>query len=282
LTQLSSKAYKSHSLELYFKDIINCEPLSPAEEIELSKKVKEGDTEALNKLIVANLKFVVSVAGKYRIPGIAIEDLINEGNIGLIKAAHRFDETRGFKFISYAVWWIRQSILQFISEQGRTVRLPANIARGVSRMKKQSIELEQMYEREPTIEELADVMEISEKEALNFVKFNIKKISVDQQVGRDDMTPLRDIIISEDQRPEAQMMKESLISEVIRALKTIPEREAEILRMYFGIGQDRSLTLEEIGNRVNLTRERVRQLKKRAIQRLQRAARAHFLRAFLG
>ncbi|MBC8174207.1 MAG: sigma-70 family RNA polymerase sigma factor [Candidatus Marinimicrobia bacterium] len=282
MTQLSSKDYKSHSLELYFKDIINCEPLSPAEEIELSKKVKEGDTEALNKLIVANLKFVVSVASKYRIPGIALEDLINEGNIGLIKAAHRFDETRGFKFISYAVWWIRQSILQFISEQGRTVRLPANIARGVSQMKKQSIELEQMYERQPTIEELADVMEISEKEALNFVKFNIKKISVDQQVGRDDMTPLRDIIISEDQRPEAQMMKESLISEVIRALKTIPEREAEILRMYFGIGQDRSLTLEEIGNSVNLTRERVRQLKKRAIQRLQHAARAHFLRAFLG
>lgn len=282
MTQLSSKDYKSHSLELYFKDIINCEPLSPAEEIELSKKVKEGDTEALNKLIVANLKFVVSVASKYRIPGIALEDLINEGNIGLIKAAHRFDETRGFKFISYAVWWIRQSILQFISEQGRTVRLPANIARGVSQMKKQSIELEQMYERQPTIEELADVMEISEKEALNFVKFNIKKISVDQQVGRDNMTPLRDIIISEDQRPEAQMMKESLISEVIRALKTIPEREAEILRMYFGIGQDRSLTLEEIGNSVNLTRERVRQLKKRAIQRLQHAARAHFLRAFLG
>lgn len=282
MTQLSSKDYKSHSLELYFKDIINCEPLSPAEEIELSKKVKEGDTEALNKLIVANLKFVVSVASKYRIPGIALEDLINEGNIGLIKAAHRFDETRGFKFISYAVWWIRQSILQFISEQGRTVRLPANIARGVSQMKKQSIELEQMYERQPTIEELADVMEISEKEVLNFVKFNIKKISVDQQVGRDNMTPLRDIIISEDQRPEAQMMKESLISEVIRALKTIPEREAEILRMYFGIGQDRSLTLEEIGNSVNLTRERVRQLKKRAIQRLQHAARAHFLRAFLG
>ena len=272
----------SHSLSLYFSEIDRTEPLSPDEEIELSRRVKEGDSEALNRLINANLKFVVTVANKYRLPGLLLEDLINEGNIGLIKAAHRFDETRGFKFISYAVWWIKQSILQFISDQARIVRLPANVAGTVSRMRKRSMELEQTYEREPTLEELADVMEMTEKEAEQLVQFNLRSVSVDHPIDDDETTMLRDLLSSEDNRPEARMMKESLTSEIKRVLDTIPDREADIIRYYFGISIDRALTLEEIGDKLSLTRERVRQLKERAIQRLRHATRAHLLRTFLG
>ena len=272
----------SRSLSLYFSEIDSTKPLKPEEEIALSRRVKEGDAEALNRLINANLKFVVTVANKYRLPGILLEDLINEGNIGLIKAAHRFDETRGFKFISYAVWWIKQSILQFIADQGRLVRLPANVAGTVTRMKKQSEQLEQTYEREPTLEELAEVMEMTEKEAERIVKFNVRSVSVDQPLDDEEKSSLRDLLSTEDQRPEARLMKDSLTSEIERVLSTIPGREAEIIRYYFGINMDRPLTLEEIGDKLSLTRERVRQLKERAIQRLRHATRAHLLRTFLG
>ena len=271
-----------HALAVYFSEIENTQPLEPEEEVRLTKLLREGDKEALNKLINANLKFVVSVANKYRVTGIPLEDLINEGNIGLIKAAYRFDETRGFKFISYAVWWIRQSILQFISDKGRVVHLPANVANAVTKMKRRSEELEHSLERMPTMEELAEVMEITKQEAEKLVKFNTRSLSTDQPVGDDEKTSLRDLLKSEDSRPEAQIMKESLTEEIKRVLNTIPEREAMIIEYYFGIDIDRPLTLEEIGDQLRLTRERVRQLKEHAIKRLQHATRVHLLRAFLG
>ena len=271
-----------HALAVYFSEIENTQPLEPEEEVRLTKLIREGNKEALNKLINANLKFVVSVANKYRVTGIPLEDLINEGNIGLIKAAYRFDETRGFKFISYAVWWIRQSILQFISDKGRVVHLPANVANAVTKMKRRSEELEHSLERMPTMEELAEVMEITKQEAEKLVKFNTRSLSTDQPVGSDEKTLLRDLLQSDDSRPEAQIMKDSLTEEIKRVLKTIPDREAMIIECYFGIDMDRPLTLEEIGESLELTRERVRQLKERAIRRLQHVTRAHLLRAFLG
>jgi len=272
----------SKALKLYFSEIDKTKPLSPDQEVELTKKVREGDQEALNQLINANLKFVITVANKYRVPRIALEDLINEGNIGLIKAAHRFDETRGFKFISYAVWWIRQSILQFISERGRIIRLPSNVAGAISKMKKQSDALEQTFEREPTMEELAEVMEITEEEAENLFRHGVQTVSTDQPVNEDERTALRDLLTSDDNRPEAQIMAFSLQTEIDRVLDTIPEREANIIRYYFGIGLERPLTLEEIGDSMNLTRERVRQLKERAIHRLRHNTRADLLRTYLG
>ncbi len=272
----------SKALKLYFSEIDKTKPLSPDQEVELTKKVREGDQDALNQLINANLKFVITVANKYRVPRIALEDLINEGNIGLIKAAHRFDETRGFKFISYAVWWIRQSILQFISERGRIIRLPSNVAGAISKMKKQSDELEQTFEREPTMEELAEVMEITEEEAENLFRHGVQTVSTDQPINEDERTALRDLLTSDDNRPEAQIMAFSLQTEIDRVLDTIPEREANIIRYYFGIGLERPLTLEEIGDSMNLTRERVRQLKERAIHRLRHNTRADLLRTYLG
>jgi len=272
----------SKALKLYFSEIDKTKPLSPDQEVKLTKKVREGDQDALNQLINANLKFVITVANKYRVPRIALEDLINEGNIGLIKAAHRFDETRGFKFISYAVWWIRQSILQFISERGRIIRLPSNVAGAISKMKKQSDALEQTFEREPTMEELAEVMEITEEEAENLFRHGVQTVSTDQPINEDERTALRDLLTSDDNRPEAQIMAFSLQTEIDRVLDTIPEREANIIRYYFGIGLERPLTLEEIGDSMNLTRERVRQLKERAIHRLRHNTRAHLLRTYLG
>ena len=272
----------SKALKLYFSEIDKTKPLSPDQEVKLTKKVREGDQDALNQLINANLKFVITVANKYRVPRIALEDLINEGNIGLIKAAHRFDETRGFKFISYAVWWIRQSILQFISERGRIIRLPSNVAGAISKMKKQSDALEQTFEREPTMEELAEVMEITEEEAENLFRHGVQTVSTDQPINEDERTALRDLLTSDDNRPEAQIMAFSLQTEIDRVLDTIPEREANIIRYYFGIGLERPLTLEEIGDSMNLTRERVRQLKERAIHRLRHNTRAHLLRNYLG
>ena len=204
------------------------------------------------------------------------------GSIGLIKAAHRFDESRGFKFISYAVWWIKQSILQFIADQSRIVRLPANVTGTVTRMRKQAEQLEQALERVPTVQELADIMDMTKEEAEQLVQFNVRSISVDQPIDEEKKTTLRDLITSDDGRPEAVMMKESLTSEIERVLTTIPKREAEVIRNYFGLNMDRPLTLEEIGAHLKLTRERVRQLKERAIQRLRHVTRAHLLRTFLG
>tara|TARA_A100001011_G_scaffold102316_2_gene107951 strand:+ start:150132 stop:150977 length:846 start_codon:yes stop_codon:yes gene_type:complete len=269
------------SLTLYFSEIEKTKPLDPSEEIRLTKLVKKGDRKALNTIIESNLKFVVSVANKYRVTGIPLEDLINEGNIGLVKSAFRFDETRGFKFISYAVWWIRQSILQFIADQGRVVRLPANIANSMTKMKKNSEKLENALERLPTMGEIAELMEISEKEADKLVQFNARSLSTDHPLGEDDKMSMKDLLQSEDSDPDLELMEDSLSKEIKTILKTIPNREAYILEKYFGINLDRPFTLEEIGDELSLTRERIRQLKERAIKRLKSTKKSKSLRLFL-
>ena len=269
------------SLSLYFSEIEKTEPLDPNEEIRLTKLVKKGDRKALNKIIESNLKFVVSVANKYRATGIPLEDLINEGNIGLVKSVFRFDETRGFKFISYAVWWIRQSILQFISDQGRVVRLPSNISNSMSKMKKNSEKLEGTLERLPTMSEIAEIMEISEKEADKLVQFNARSLSTDQPLGEDGKMSIKDLLKSEDSNPDLELMEDSLSVDIETILKTIPYREAYILEKYFGINLDRPFTLEEIGDELSLTRERIRQLKERAINRLKSTSKSKSLRQYL-
>ena len=269
------------SLTLYFSEIEKTKPLDPSEEIRLTKLVKQGDKNALNKIIESNLKFVVSVANKYRVTGIPLEDLINEGNIGLVKSAFRFDETRGFKFISYAVWWIRQSILQFIADQGRVVRLPANIANSMTKMKKNSEKLESALERLPTMGEIAELMEISEKEADKLIQFNARSLSTDHPLDDDEKMSMKDLLQSEDASPDLELMEDSLNKEIKTILKTIPNREAYILEKYFGINLDRPFTLEEIGDELSLTRERIRQLKERAIKRLKTAKKSKSLRLFL-
>ena len=269
------------SLTLYFSEIEKTKPLDPSEEIRLTKLVKQGDRNALNKIIESNLKFVVSVANKYRVTGIPLEDLINEGNIGLVKSAFRFDETRGFKFISYAVWWIRQSILQFIADQGRVVRLPANIANSMTKMKKNSEKLESALERLPTMGEIAELMEISEKEADKLIQFNARSLSTDHPLDDDEKMSMKDLLQSEDASPDLELMEDSLNKEIKTILKTIPNREAYILEKYFGINLDRPFTLEEIGDELSLTRERIRQLKERAIKRLKTAKKSKSLRQFL-
>ena len=269
------------SLTLYFSEIEKTKPLDPSEEIRLTKLVKKGDRKALNMIIESNLKFVVSVANKYRVTGIPLEDLINEGNIGLVKSAFRFDETRGFKFISYAVWWIRQSILQFIADQGRVVRLPANIANSMTKMKKNSEKLENALERLPTMGEIAELMEISEKEADKLVQFNARSLSTDHPMGDDEKMSMKDLLQSQDFDPELELMEDSLSKEIKTILKTIPNREAYILEKYFGINLDRPFTLEEIGDELSLTRERIRQLKERAIKRLKSTKKSKSLRLFL-
>ncbi|MBA25087.1 MAG: RNA polymerase subunit sigma [Candidatus Marinimicrobia bacterium] len=269
------------SLTLYFSEIEKTKPLDPSEEIRLTKLVKQGDRNALNKIIESNLKFVVSVANKYRVTGIPLEDLINEGNIGLVKSAFRFDETRGFKFISYAVWWIRQSILQFIADQGRVVRLPANIANSMTKMKKNSEKLESALERLPTMGEIAELMEISEKEADKLIQFNARSLSTDHPLDDDEKMSMKDLLQSEDASPDLELMEDSLNKEIKTILKTIPNREAYILEKYFGINLDRPFTLEEIGDELSLTRERIRQLKERAIKRLKTAKKSKSLRLFL-
>ena len=269
------------SLTLYFSEIEKTKPLDPSEEIRLTKLVKQGDRNALNKIIESNLKFVVSVANKYRVTGIPLEDLINEGNIGLVKSAFRFDETRGFKFISYAVWWIRQSILLFIADQGRVVRLPANVANSMTKMKKNSEKLESALERLPTMGEIAELMEISEKEADKLIQFNARSLSTDHPLDDDEKMSMKDLLQSEDASPDLELMEDSLNKEIKTILKTIPNREAYILEKYFGINLDRPFTLEEIGDELSLTRERIRQLKERAIKRLKTAKKSKSLRLFL-
>jgi len=271
------------SFDQYLQDVEKY-PLiqDPREERELARRARVGDKEAAERLVTANLRFVISYVKKYQGRGLGLAELVCIGNEGLLKAVKKFDPDKGVKFISYAVWWIRQSILQFISDKGRVVHLPANVANAVTKMKRRSEELEHSLERMPTMEELAEVMEITKQEAEKLVKFNTRSLSTDQPVGSDEKTSLRDLLQSDDSRPEAQIMKDSLTEEIKRVLKTIPDREAMIIECYFGIDMDRPLTLEEIGESLELTRERVRQLKERAIRRLQHVTRAHLLRAFLG
>lgn len=281
-----SKQYtnrESQSLDKYLQEIGKVELLTPQEEIELARRIKKGDQKALEKLTKANLRFVVSVAKQYQNQGLSLGDLINEGNLGLIKAAKRFDETRGFKFISYAVWWIRQSILQALAEQSRIVRLPLNRVGALNKIGKAFSTLEQEFEREPSASELAEELDMSLFEVSDTLKISGRHLSMDAPFAQGEDNRLLDVI--QDQRqpsPDSILMDESLRIEVQRALKTLTEREAQVIRLYFGLDQEHSLTLEEIGEKFNLTRERVRQIKEKAIRRLRHASRSKALRAYLG
>lgn len=274
---------ESQSLDRYLQEIGKVELLTPEEEIELAKKIREGDEAALEKMVKANLRFVVSVAKQYQNKGITLGDLINEGNLGLIKAAKRFDETRGFKFISYAVWWIRQSILQALAEQSRIVRLPLNRVGALNRIGRAYNLLEQEYEREPSADELAEELDMDISEISDALKNSGRHISMDEPFAAGEDNRLLDVLPNHDHpSPDFSLMAKSLKDEIKRALSTLTERESEVIQLYFGLKGGHSLTLEEIGERFNLTRERVRQIKGKAIRRLRHVSRSKNLRAYLG
>ncbi len=274
---------ESQSLDKYLQEIGKVELLAPEEEIDLAIRIKKNDNLALEKLVKANLRFVVSVAKQYQNQGLTLGDLINEGNLGLIKAAKRFDETRGFKFISYAVWWIRQSILQALAEQSRIVRLPLNRVGALNKIGKAYSSLEQEFEREPSASELANELEMDVSEVSDHLKISGRHVSIDAPFTSGEENRLLDVIENEDQpAPDSMLMSESLRSEIERVLSTLNERETEVLKLYFGINRDHALTLEEIGEMFNLTRERVRQIKEKAIRRLRHASRSKNLRSYLG
>ncbi len=274
---------ESQSLEKYLQEIGKVDLLNPEEEIDLARRIKKGDQFALEKLTKANLRFVVSVAKQYQNQGLSLGDLINEGNLGLIKAAKRFDETRGFKFISYAVWWIRQSILQALAEQSRIVKLPLNRVGALNKIGKAFSALEQEYEREPSASELAEELDMSLFEVADTLKISGRHLSMDAPFAQGEDNRLLDVIHDDRQpSPDNTLMKESLKQEVRRALSTLSDREAEIIRLYFGLDLEHSLTLEEIGERFSLTRERVRQIKEKALRRLRDKTRSKALKAYLG
>ncbi|MFC1556676.1 RNA polymerase sigma factor RpoD/SigA [candidate division KSB1 bacterium] len=274
---------ENQSLDKYLQEIGEVPLLTPDEEIHLARKIKKGDQGSLEKLTKANLRFVVSVAKQYQNQGLSLGDLINEGNLGLIKAAKRFDETRGFKFISYAVWWIRQSILQALAEQSRVVRLPLNRVGALNKIGKAFSNLEQEYEREPSASEIAEELEMTPFEVSDTLKISGRHLSMDAPFNQGEDNRLLDVIQNDRQpSPDQELLHESLKQEVERALSTLTKREAEVVRLYFGLGQEHPLTLEEIGEQFNLTRERVRQIKEKAIRRLRHASRSRALRAYLG
>ncbi len=270
-------------LDQYLQEIGEVPLLSPEDEINLAKKVRDGDEEALETITKANLRFVVSVAKQYQNQGLSLGDLINEGNLGLIKAANRFDETRGFKFISYAVWWIRQSILQALAEQSRIVRLPLNRVGTMNKIGKAFSELEQEFEREPSPQEIAEQLEISDFEVADTIQRSGKHLSLDAPFSEEEENRLLDIIENQEQpSPDNTLISESLKIELRRALDTLTEREAEVVKLYFGLNSETPLTLEEIGEYFQLTRERVRQIKEKALRRLRHASRSRPLRSYLG
>ncbi len=274
---------ESQSLDKYLQEIGKVDLLTPDEEVDLAKRIKEGDQLALEKLTKANLRFVVSVAKQYQNQGLSLGDLINEGNLGLIKAAQRFDETRGFKFISYAVWWIRQSILQALAEQSRIVRLPLNRVDSLNKISKTFSELEQKFEREPSPDELAEVLKVTTSEVVDTMKISGRHISMDAPFVQGEENSLLDVLENNsEQKPDSGLMSDSLRREVQRALSTLTQREADVIALYFGLNGEHSMTLEEIGVRFNLTRERVRQIKEKAIRRLRHTSRSKTLKPYLG
>jgi RNA polymerase primary sigma factor len=274
---------ESQSLDKYLQEIGKVDLLTPDEEVELAKRIKEGDQIALEKLTKANLRFVVSVAKQYQNQGLSLGDLINEGNLGLIKAAQRFDETRGFKFISYAVWWIRQSILQALAEQSRIVRLPLNRVGSLNKISKTFSELEQKYEREPSPEELADVLDVTTAEVVDTMKISGRHVSMDAPFVQGEENSLLDVLENDsEETPDSGLMNDSLRREVQRALSTLTQREADVISLYFGLNGEHAMTLEEIGEKFNLTRERVRQIKEKAIRRLRHTSRSKALKPYLG
>lgn len=275
---------ESQSLEKYLQEIGKVELISAEEEVQLSKLIKEGDQKALDKLTKANLRFVVSVAKQYQNQGLTLPDLINEGNVGLIKAAQRFDETRGFKFISYAVWWIRQSILQALAEQSRIVRLPLNKVGLTNRISKAFSQLEQEYEREPTPEELAIFLDIETEEVAATLSVATRHVSMDQPLFEGEEGTLLDTMINSNAVTADNNLaaKVSLKIEIDRSLSTLTERQKDVIRFFFGIGVDHPLSLEDIGEKFCLTRERVRQIKDKAITKLRTTSRGNILRGYLG
>jgi RNA polymerase primary sigma factor len=275
---------ESQSLEKYLQEIGKVELISPEEEVKLAIRIKQGDQRALDKLTKANLRFVVSVAKQYQNQGLSLPDLINEGNLGLIKAAQRFDETRGFKFISYAVWWIRQSILQALAEQSRIVRLPLNKVGLTNRIQKAYSTLEQEFEREPSAEELAELLELDIEEVSSTLGIAARHVSMDTPLSEGEDNTLIDVLENPNaERAETNIEhKESLKQEIDRSLRTLTERQKEVICFFFGIGVDHPMSLEDIGERFNLTRERVRQIKDKAITKLRSNSRSKMLRSYLG
>lgn len=273
----------TRSLEKYFQEISKIDLITADEEVELAQRIKKGDRRALDKLVKSNLRFVVSVAKQYQNQGLKLSDLINEGNLGLVKAAKRFDETRGFKFISYAVWWIRQSILQALAEQSRIVRLPLNKIGSISKINKAYARLEQQQEREPNYAEIAKELDMTITEVENCMKSSGRSISMDAPLKNEDDFSLHNVMQSKDNvRPDAHMMNQSLKHEINRALDSLSHKESLVLQMYYGINRKTTSSLSEIGEAINLSRERVRQVKQKALRRLQSQSRNKVLKTYLG
>src|ERR1700739_5033844 len=274
---------ESQSLEKYLQEIGKVDLITPEEEVQLAIRIKQGDQRALEKLTKANLRFVVSVAKQYQNQGLTLGDLINEGNLGLIKAAQRFDETRGFKFISYAVWWIRQSILQALAEQSRIVRLPLNKIGSINKINKAYAKLEQQLEREPTADEVATTMDLLPQDVFETLKNNGKHVSMDAPLSTsDEGGSMYDVMEEKDSlRPDKGLLEDSLRQEIERSLNTLTPREADVIRLYFGLTGKQALTLEEIGDKFDLTRERVRQIKEKAVRRLKHTSRSKLLKSYL-
>jgi RNA polymerase primary sigma factor len=274
---------ESASLEKYLQDIGKEEMVTPQQEVQLAQRIKKGDKEALDKLTRANLRFVVSVSKQYQNQGLSLPDLINEGNLGLIKAAQRFDETKGFKFISYAVWWIRQSILQAIAEQSRMVRLPLNQLGAMNKVRKAFSKLEQEYQREPSPEEISQIIELNTNQVADALRSGVKPVSMDAPFdNNEDNNTLLDVLENDDfPSTDSTLLTESLQEDINRSLSTLSKREGEVIKLFFGIGTKHSMSLEEIGTQLNLTRERVRQIKETAIRRLKHNSRNRLLKAYL-
>ena len=269
------------SLVLYLEEIKDLEPLDSKEEIALAQLAKKGELKAFNKLVTHNLRFVVAVAKKFQGQGLPFEDLINEGNLGLIKAVDRFDETRGFRFISYAVWWITQSIRQAIQKTGRVIRLPAHVRDSMGKLYRQSLKLEQNIEREPTPEELAEITQTSPEWVDDLIRVFSEPVSLDEPI-RDSETALLQLMVSNDPRPEATLMKKSLEKEILTVVHTLDEREKIVITHYFGIGGSEQKNLQEMANELELTGERIRQIKDRALQRLRHVTRSQLLKIYIG
>ncbi|MCF8296178.1 MAG: RNA polymerase sigma factor RpoD/SigA [Saprospiraceae bacterium] len=271
------------SLDKYLQDISREELITADEEVILAQKIRAGDQSALEKLTKANLRFVVSVAKQYQNQGLSLPDLINEGNLGLIKAAQRFDETRGFKFISYAVWWIRQSILQALAEQSRIVRLPLNQVGSINKISKMSSRLEQKFERLPSADEIAESLELPEYKVNAAMRISSRHVSMDAPLVTGEETSMLDVYVSKDDlKTDSFLMHESLSQEIERSLKTLSEKEREVVRLFYGLGMSHGWTLEEIALQFDLTRERVRQIKEKALRRLKHNSRSKLLKSYLG
>jgi len=275
---------ESQSLEKYLQEIGKVDLLTPEQEVDLAQRIKQGDQDALESLTKANLRFVVSVAKQYQNQGLSLSDLINEGNLGLIKAAQRFDETRGFKFISYAVWWIRQSILQALAEQSRIVRLPLNKVGSLNKINRAFSSLEQQFEREPSADELAEVLEINSDEVETTLSVAARHISVDAPFVEGEDNSLLDVLENNGTAKTDKHLayQESLSKEIDRSLSTLTERQRDVIRLYFGIGVEHSMSLEDIGEQFDLTRERVRQIKDKAINKLRSTNKSKLLKPYLG